>query len=229
MSEAFSKPAPSDESLPALLRARLAVAEKLAAAGVTVVDPLTTYIDDGVRIGRGTIIEPNTTLLGRTSVGQDCRIGPNSVIDASDVGDRCVVFASVIRDSSLGPDSDLGPFGHIRGGSQVGPQVHLGHSVEVNRARIGRGTKAAHFCYIADADVGENVNIGAGTVTCNYDGESKHRTVIGDGVFIGSDTMLVAPVTLAKGARTAAGSVVTKDVSAGVTVAGVPAREMRAE
>lgn len=228
MSEAFSNPAHTDESLPVALRSRLAAAEKLAAAGVTVVDPLTTYIDDGVRIGSGTTIEPNTTLRGATTIGQDCRIGPNSVIEASEVGDRCVVFASVIRDSSLGPGSDLGPFGHVRGGSEIGPHVHLGHSVEVNRSRIGRGTKAAHFCYIADADVGENVNIGAGTVTCNYDGESKHRTVIGDGAFIGSDTMLVAPVTVARGARTAAGSVVTKDVSPGVTVAGVPAREMKA-
>jgi bifunctional UDP-N-acetylglucosamine pyrophosphorylase/glucosamine-1-phosphate N-acetyltransferase len=193
MTEPIARPKPTEEALLSQLRARLQRAAELAAAGVTVVDTATTYIDDGVTIGAGTVIEPNTTISGRSAIGRECRIGP---------------------------------FGHVRGNSEIGPEVHLGHSVEVNRSRIGRGTKAAHFCYIADADVGENVNFGAGTVTCNYDGEGKHPTVIGNGAFIGSDTMLVAPVKIGRGAGTAAGSVVTKDVADGKRVAGVPAREM---
>jgi len=221
MTDSTSKLVPFDGG-----RARAAQAAVYAAGGVTVVDAATTYIDDGVKIGAGTVIEPNTTIRGDSAIGRDCRIGPNAVIERSKIGDRCVVFASVIRDSEMQDGSDLGPFGHVRGGSTIGPQVHLGHSVEVNRSRIGRGTKAAHFCYIADAEVGENVNFGAGTVTCNYDGEGKHRTVIEDGVFIGSDSMLVAPLRLGRGSRTGAGSVVTRDVAPGKKVAGVPARQI---
>jgi bifunctional UDP-N-acetylglucosamine pyrophosphorylase/glucosamine-1-phosphate N-acetyltransferase len=196
-------------------------------AGVTIVDPGTTYIDPGVRIGPGSVIEPNTTVRGASTIGAGCRIGPNSVLENAVIGDGCVVFASVVRDSQLGAGTDIGPFSQVRGGSHVGPDVHLGQGVEVNRSRVGRGTKAAHFCYLGDAEIGENVNIGAGAVTCNYDGAAKHKTVIEDNVFIGSDSMLVAPLRIGKGARTGAGSVVTKDVVPGGSVVGVPARQVK--
>ena len=229
MTEPIAKPILGSDDVLARVRDRVAqeaaYEAAYAAAGVTIVDPATTYIDAGVTIGAGTIIEPNTTIRGDSAIGRDCRIGPNTVIERSQISDRCVVFSSVMRDSSMDEGSDLGPFGHVRGGSHIGPDVHLGHSVEVNRSRIGRGTKAAHFCYIADAEVGENVNFGAGTVTCNYDGENKHPTVIEDGVFVGSDSMLIAPLRLGRGSRTGAGSVVTRDVPAGKKVAGVPARQ----
>jgi bifunctional UDP-N-acetylglucosamine pyrophosphorylase / glucosamine-1-phosphate N-acetyltransferase len=201
------------------------VADKHQTAGVTIVDPASTYIDPGVTIGAGTTIEPNTTIRGTTTIGRDSRIGPNSVLENATIGDGCEVFSSVIRDSNLGDGSDIGPFAQLRGGTVIGQDVHLGHGVEVNRSRIGRGSKLAHFGYIGDAEIGENVNIGAGTVTCNYDGTNKNKTVIEDGAFIGSDSMLVAPVRIGKGARTGAGSVVNRDVAAGTTVAGVPARQ----
>ena len=138
------------------------------------------------------------------------------------IGDRCVVFASVIEGSTIEDDVHIGPFGHLRGGTHIESGVRLGNFVEVNRSRIGKGSKMHHFGYIGDAEVGEDVNIGAGTVTCNYDGEAKHKTVIEDGAFIGSDSMLVAPVRIGKGASTGAGSVVTHDVPDGGRVAGVP-------
>lgn len=208
---------------------RLAICARLMAGGVVVRDPATAYIEGSVRIGARTVIEPNTTITGETVIGADCRIGPNAIVERSRIGDRCAVFASVVRDSTMEAGSDLGPFAHLRGESQVGEGVHLGHSVEVNRSRIGRGTKAAHFCYLGDAEIGEGVNIGAGTVTCNYDGESKHRTIIEDGVFIGSDSMLVAPLRIGRGAATGAGSVVTRDVEPGERVAGAPAKPLRRE
>lgn len=197
--------------------------------GVIIIDPMTTYISGGVHIGAGTVIEPNTTIRGDSSIGAKCRIGPNSVLHNARIGPGCTVFASVVRDSEMQEGSDIGPFGQVRGGSVIGPDVHLGQGVEVNRSKLGRGTKAAHFCYLGDAEIGVNVNIGAGTVTCNYDGQDKHRTIIEDDVFIGSDSMLVAPIRIGKGARTGAGSVVTKDVAAGERVAGVPARELQGE
>lgn len=225
MTEPLSQQTTTD-GLRAQLDQRLAECARHAATGVTIVDPATTYIDAGAAIGAGTVIEPNTTIRGETAIGRDCKIGPNSVLENASIGDRCVVFASVVRDSRMGDGSDIGPFGHLRGGTQIGADVHLGHSVEINRSRIGRGTKAAHFCYLADAEVGENVNIGAGAVTCNYDGEAKHKTVIEDGAFVGSDTMLVAPVRIGKDAATGAGAVVREDVPDGGRVAGVPARAL---
>jgi bifunctional UDP-N-acetylglucosamine pyrophosphorylase/glucosamine-1-phosphate N-acetyltransferase len=157
-------------------------------------------------------VKPNTTISGASAIGARCEIGPNTVIE----------------DSTLMDDVQVGPFCHIRGGAQIESGVTLGNYVEVKASRVGRGSKSHHFSYIGDADVGSNVNIGAGTVTCNYDGQAKHRTIIEDDVFIGSDTMLVAPVRVGRGAITAAGSVVTEDVGEGQRVAGVPARPMRA-
>jgi bifunctional UDP-N-acetylglucosamine pyrophosphorylase/glucosamine-1-phosphate N-acetyltransferase len=149
------------------------------------------------------------------------------VISNAHIGERCVVFASVIEGSTIEDDVHVGPFCHVRGGSHLEAGVRLGTSAEVNRSRLGRGTKSNHFSYIGDAEVGADVNIGAGTVTCNYDGVAKHKTVIEDGAFIGSDSMLVAPVRIGKGAATGAGSVVTHDVADGERVAGVPARRLK--
>jgi bifunctional UDP-N-acetylglucosamine pyrophosphorylase/glucosamine-1-phosphate N-acetyltransferase len=143
------------------------------------------------------------------------------------ISDRCVVFASVVSDSIIEDDVHIGPFCHVRGDSHLESGVRLGNYVEVNRSRIGKGSKSHHFSYIGDAEVGDGVNIGAGAVTCNYDGVAKHKTIIEDGAFIGSDSMLVAPVRIGKGAATGAGSVVTKDVDDGERVAGVPAKKLK--
>jgi bifunctional UDP-N-acetylglucosamine pyrophosphorylase/glucosamine-1-phosphate N-acetyltransferase len=206
---------------------RLAECARLVEAGVTVIDPATTYVAGGVSVGEGTVIHPNTTISGETSIGSRCTIGPNAVIVDSRIGDGCVVVASMLEGAVLEDSVDVGPFSHLRRGTHLEAGVHVGNFVEVKASRLGAGTKAGHFSYIGDAEVGENVNIGAGTITCNYDGKSKSRTVIGDNAFIGSDTMLVAPVTVGRGASTGAGAVVTRDVAEGDVVAGVPARPVR--
>lgn len=206
---------------------RIAEAGRYIAAGVEVVDPATTYIQPGAEIAAGTVIEPNTTVRGATRIGEHCRLGPNSVISNSHIGARCVIFASVVEGSTIEDDVHVGPFCHVRGGSHLETGVRLGTAAEVNRSRLGRGTKSNHFSYIGDAEIGADVNIGAGTVTCNYDGATKSKTVIEDGAFIGSDSMLVAPVRIGKGARTGAGSVVTKDVDDSERVAGVPAKRLK--
>jgi bifunctional UDP-N-acetylglucosamine pyrophosphorylase/glucosamine-1-phosphate N-acetyltransferase len=195
-------------------------------AGVTIVDPTTTYIDERASIGGGSVIYPNTTVAGRTSIGQRCYIGPNTILVNSQVGDDCRVMASFLEEATLEAGVDVGPFSHLRSGAYLERDVHIGNFVEVKAARLGRGAKAGHFSYIGDARVGADVNIGAGTVTCNFDGVRKHRTVIEEGAFIGSDTMLVAPVKVGQGASTAAGSVVTRDVPPGAVVAGMPARPL---
>ncbi len=197
-------------------------------AGVSLVDPATTYIDAGVAIGRDTVIEPNTHLKGTTSVGERCRIGPDSVLRDATVGARCAIVASTVEEAAMEEDVEVGPYSHLRPGAYLCAGVHVGNFAEVKNARLGRGVKQGHFSYIGDAEVGDEANIGAGTITCNYDGEAKHRTVIGRGAFIGSDTMLVAPVTVGDGARTGAGSVITRDVPPGATAVGSPARIVRA-
>ena len=194
--------------------------------GVTIVDPATTYIDSGVAIGPDTVIQPNTMLSGQTIIGEGCEVGPNSVIRDSVIADRCRIVASVIEESDVHSDVSIGPFSHLRPQAVIEHGVHLGNYVEVKNARVGSGSAAGHFCYLGDADIGAGVNVGAGTITCNYDGVSKHRTVVGDGAFIGSDTMLVAPVTVGAGGLTGAGSVVTRDVPPAGRVVGVPARLM---
>lgn len=191
--------------------------------GFEVVDSKTTYVDEEAQIGEGTTIYPNTTILGKTVIGKNCEIGPNAVIQDSKIGDGCVVFASVVKNSEMKKGSDIGPFSHLRGEVVVYENVHLGNYVEAVRTTIGRGTKVGHVTYLGDAKVGENVNIGAGTITANYDGKGKSRTTIEDGVFIGANTVLVAPVTIGKGAKTGAGSVVREDVAPNTLVAGVPA------
>ncbi len=196
-------------------------------SGVTIVDPASTYIDAEVTIGQDSTIYPGTHLQGRTNVGEGCRIGPNSRIVDSAIGDDCRVEYSVIEQAAMKRGSEVGPFGHLRPGAHLGEDVHMGNFGEVKNSHLGKGVKMGHFSYIGDATVGENVNIGAGTITCNFDGVSKNRTILGDDVFLGSDTLLVAPVTLGARARTGAGSVVTRDVDEDALVYGVPARRPR--
>ena len=193
-------------------------------SGVTIVDPASTYIDADVTIGQDSTILPGTHLQGRTTVGAGCCIGPNSRIVDSAIGDACRVEYSVIEQARMDRGSEVGPFGHLRPGAHLGEDVHMGNFGEVKNSRLGKGVKMGHFSYIGDATVGENVNIGAGSITCNFDGVSKNRTILGDDVFLGSDTLLVAPVTLGARARTGAGSVVTRDVGEDTLVYGVPAK-----
>jgi bifunctional UDP-N-acetylglucosamine pyrophosphorylase/glucosamine-1-phosphate N-acetyltransferase len=193
-------------------------------AGVTLVDPASTFIDAGVRIAADTTIAPQTHLAGATSIGARCEIGPGTHVRDSAIGDGCHVRYSMIEESTLESDVDMGPYSHLRPGSYISQGVHIGNFAEVKSSRLGRHVKMGHFSYIGDADVGDDVNIGAGTITANYDGASKHRTVIGAGAFIGSDTMLVAPVRIGQRARTGAGSVVNRDVPDGMMAIGSPAR-----
>jgi len=196
-------------------------------AGVTLIDPNTTYIDAGVTIGMDTVIWPNTTLHAGTEIGRDCVIGPNSIIRNTRVGNGCKVLASVLEGAHLEDDVSVGPFARLRKGAHLGKGVHMGNFGEVKDSTLGAGTKMGHFSYIGNATIGPNVNIGAGTVTCNYDGEHKQPTEIGRDAFIGSDTMLIAPVKIGDRARTGAGSVVTKDVPSDTLAVGMPARAVR--
>jgi bifunctional UDP-N-acetylglucosamine pyrophosphorylase/glucosamine-1-phosphate N-acetyltransferase len=196
-------------------------------AGVTLVHPATTYIDAEVTIGRDTVIEPNTRLRGATALGENCRVGPDSDLRDATVGDGCRIVSSTIEEATLEDGVAMGPYSRLRPGAYLSSGVEMGNFAEVKNARLGRDVKMHHFSYIGDAEVGDGTNIGAGTITCNYDGLVKHRTVIGKGVFIGSDTMLVAPITIGDGARTGAGSVVTKDVPPGALAVGAPARIVR--
>ena len=206
------------------LEARLDECTRFIEAGVQIVDPMTTYLEAGVEIGAGTVIYPNTTISGESIIGERCRIGPNSIVADSRIGDEVAVFASVVESADVEPGVDIGPFSHLRPGTYIEEGVHVGNYVEIKESRIGAGTKIGHFSYLGDAEVGADVNVGAGTVTCNYDGKKKSQTIIEDEAFIGSDTMLVAPVRVGRGASTGAGSVVTEDVPAKSRVKGVPAK-----
>jgi len=206
------------------LEMRLRINERHLRAGVTMADPTTAYIDAGVELAEDVRLEPCVILRGATRIGRDSVIRSGSQIVDSVVGERCQVWASVLESSVVGDDCRIGPFAHLRSGAQVASGVELGNFAEVKSSRIGRGTKQHHFSYIGDADVGERVNIGAGTITANYDGRRKHTTKIGNDAFIGSDTILRAPITVGEGAVTGAGSVVTRDVPAGKLAVGVPAR-----
>lgn len=196
-------------------------------AGVTLIDPATTYIEPMVTLGVDTIVWPNTYLRGSTQIGEGCEIGPNTFIRSTKIGNGCKVFSSVLEQAVVEDGVDIGPFAHLRKGAHLASGVHMGNFGEVKNSYLGPGTKMGHFSYIGDATIAEDVNIGAGTITCNFDGKQKHPTVIEEGVFIGSDTMLVAPVKIGEGARTGAGSVVTKDVPPYTLAVGVPARPIR--
>ena len=205
-----------------LMRAR--VADYWMDHGVTIRDPRSTHIDADVEIGAETVIESGTHLRGATRIGGDCQIGPNAVIRDAIVGDACVLEQCTISSAILAHHVEVGPYSTVRPGTTLDDGVHLGTHAEIKNARLGPGTAMGHFSYVGDADVGANSNIGAGAITCNFDGETKHRTTIGKRVFIGSDTLLIAPVNLGDDASTGAGSVVNKDVPAGTRVVGSPAR-----
>ena len=206
----------------AVLRQR--IRERWMLSGVTMPDPASVYIDLDVDIGPDTTIQPNSHVVGDSRLGRDCQIGPNAIIDGARLGNGCKVVASVVKDSTLEDGVSVGPFSHIRPGSRLGPDVHVGTFGEVKNSELGRGSMVPHFSYVGDAEVGERVNVGAGTVTCNYDGVRKHRTRLEDDAFVGSASMLVAPVTVGARSTTGAGSVVTRDVPADSVAVGVPAR-----
>ena len=205
-----------------LLRRR--ILERHMYAGVTILDPATTYIDD---TGMDTVLLPGTMLTGETSIGSECRIGPSATIHKSRIGDRCVIRSSSLEESTLEDEVSVGPFSHCRSGAYLAKAVRIGNFAEVKNSSIGSETDMHHFSYLGDATVGEHVNIAAGSITSNFDGVRKHRTTIGDGAFIGCDTTLVAPVTVGDHAYTGAGAVVTKDVPPYTLVVGVPARPIR--
>jgi bifunctional UDP-N-acetylglucosamine pyrophosphorylase/glucosamine-1-phosphate N-acetyltransferase len=214
-----------------LARAERALRERvlddLMRTGVTVIDPASTFVDVGVRIGGDTVLEPFTILRGATVIGEACQIGPHATIRNSVLGDGVQVEQSWLDGVELGAGSDCGPFAKLRPGTRVAEGVHIGSFTELVRSKVGRGSKVPHVSYLGDASVGEGVNIGAGTITANYDGVGKNPTVIEDGAFIGVDTMLVSPVRVGRGAKTGAGAVVTRDVPPGATAVGMPARMLK--
>ena len=199
------------------------IRERWMLAGVTLTDIGSVYIDADVSIGIDTVILPNTIIRGNTSIGEDCEIGPNSVIRDSTIGNHCRVTSSALEEAIMEDDTDIGPFSHLRPGAYLESGVHIGNYVEVKESRFKAGAVMGHFGYAGDATIGARVNVGAGVITCNYDGKDKHRTVVEDDAFIGCDTMLVAPVTVGEGSITGAGAVVTKDVPPARLAVGVPA------
>jgi bifunctional UDP-N-acetylglucosamine pyrophosphorylase/glucosamine-1-phosphate N-acetyltransferase len=209
------------------LALRLRLLRELMLSGVSVVDPSSTFVDVGVRVGQDTVLEPFTLLRGATVVGEGCQIGPHSDIRDSTIGDRARIEHSWLDSVEFGSDSDCGPFAKLRPGTRIASGVHVGSFAEIVRSSVGSGSKVPHVSYLGDTTVGQNVNIGAGTITANFDKGQKNATMIEDDAFIGVDTMLRAPVRVGRGARTGAGSVVTKDVPPGATAVGVPARVIR--
>jgi len=210
-------------------RLRLAKCRELLDAGVTVLYPHTCVIDSDVEVGADTVIEPFVQLLGRTKIGSDCQIRSYSVIENSIVGDRVTIKpGTMMEDSRVHADAVIGPYTHMRPGTEVGEGAHVGNFVETKKVKLGKGSKANHLTYLGDAEIGEGVNIGAGTITCNYDGVNKHQTVIEDGVFVGSDSTLVAPVKIGRGAYIAAASCITEDVPADALALGRARQSVKA-
>jgi len=198
-------------------------------AGVTMIDPGKVYIDDTVTLGKDTVLYPEVYLRGQTSVGENCKLGPSVILEDTSIGNGCTLLFAMLESANLENFVDMGPFGHLRRGAHLDDHVHMGNFGEIKNSYLAPGVKMGHFSYIGDAHIGPNVNIGAGTITCNYDGEGKHKTEIGENSFIGSDTMLVAPVRIGKNAKTGAGAVVTRDVPDNTTVVGVPAKEIKSK
>lgn len=207
---------------------RLRINQQWMAVGVHLLDPASTYIEPGVQLAPECVILPNTHLCGTTSVGAHSTIGPNSVVRDSAVGANCRIECSVIESAVVEEDVRIGPFAHLRPGAHLARGVHMGNFGEVKNSYLGPEVKMGHFSYIGDAQIGARTNIGAGTITCNFGmDQKKHRTVVGDDAYIGSDTLLVAPVTIGKRGRTGAGSVVTHDIPADALAVGVPARVIK--
>ena len=200
---------------------RRRILDRLMEGGVTILDPASTYIEDAVTIGPDTTIYPQVTIEGQSSIGGECVIGVGCHVSSSRMADRVTLLPyCVVRESAIEEAATLGPFCHLRPLSHVGPKVKVGNFVELKKSMIGRGSKVPHLSYVGDATVGEGVNVGAGTITCNYDGVNKHETKIGDRAFIGTNTSLVAPVTVGEGAYIGAGSTITKDVPPGALAVG---------
>ncbi|MFP4660627.1 MAG: bifunctional UDP-N-acetylglucosamine diphosphorylase/glucosamine-1-phosphate N-acetyltransferase GlmU [Halanaerobiales bacterium] len=198
--------------------------------GVTIIDPNTTYIDSQVEIGKDTILYPFTYLEGNTKIGTHCTIAPHSRINDGEIGDYVnIKDHSIVMESKIGNETNIGPFAYIRPGCNISEQAKIGDFVELKKAEIGKGTKVPHLSYVGDASIGQGTNIGAGTIFANYDGQEKHKTTVGDNVFIGSNTTLIAPVKVDNKAKTGAGSVVTRDIKEGTTVVGVPAHVFKKE
>ncbi|MEE8517701.1 MAG: sugar phosphate nucleotidyltransferase, partial [Dehalococcoidia bacterium] len=225
----------SDEALGIDSRNDLARAERIVqqrlraaamASGVTMLDPDTVYLDATVEFSEDVTVHPNTSIRGLTRISAGASIGPNAQVTDSSIGEGCVVGPAVVESSTLEAGARVGPYSHLRVDSYLEQGVYIGSHVEVKASRLGRGVHVGHFSYIGNAVIGADANIGAGTVTCNYDGVSKHVTEIGEGAFIGSDSLLIAPVKVGAGAITAAGAVVNRDVAPGEKVAGVPARPL---
>jgi bifunctional UDP-N-acetylglucosamine pyrophosphorylase/glucosamine-1-phosphate N-acetyltransferase len=193
-------------------------------AGVTMRDPSTAYIDATVTLGEDVTLEPNVSLRGTTTVGEGTTIGAGSQVIDSTIGAGCLVWASIVEESTIEDGARVGPFSHLRPGSHVGPGAEVGNFAELKNTRLGRDVKQHHMSYLGDAELGDETNVGAGTITANYDGQNKHRTTIGKRVFLGVDTMLRAPLTIGDDAKTGAGAVVTRDVPAGKLAVGMPAR-----
>jgi bifunctional UDP-N-acetylglucosamine pyrophosphorylase/glucosamine-1-phosphate N-acetyltransferase len=217
-------------------RAQLALAEEILRrrildahmrAGVTVRDPASTHIEASVEIGRDTVILPGTFLRGETKIGSDCVIGPSADLLDTVVGDGALVEHSVGRGAAVGPGANVGPYAYLRPGTVLGEVSKVGAYCELKNTRVGAGSKVPHLSYVGDAEIGEGANLGAGTITANYDGKDKHRTTIGDGVFTGINTNLIAPVTIGENAYLGAGSVVNKDIPPGKMAVGMPARVIR--
>lgn len=196
--------------------------------GVTLIDAKNTYVSEDAEIGRDTVIHPNVTIEGKTHIGDGCEIRSGSRLTNAYIGSAVTILENCVIDtSSIGENCTIGPFAHVRNNAQIKQDAKIGNFVEVKKSIVGRSTKASHLTYLGDAVIGENTNIGAGTITCNYDGKNKHRTTIGSNVKIGSDTMLVAPVSVGDGSSTGAGSVVTKDIPPNKLVVGAPAKVIK--
>ena len=201
--------------------------QALISSGVKIIDSKSVYIDDSVEISPGSVIYPSTYLIGKTKIASNCIIGPNTTISNSSIGSNSIVMSSVILDSFIGENNEIGPFSFIRESSSTEENVVIGNFVEIKSSKIGKNSKSKHLSYIGDAEINKNVNFGAGFVMAYYDGKNKNKSIVEDNVFIGSNSTIISPVVIKNDAIIGAGSVVNKDILSGDTVAGKPARSLK--